>query len=286
LISECSPKSGKELALHIRPLESLSAMPSQEIEPQVHRLQHLCKRLRVADMLDALVASPACYIPDAKSVGGDADSDEGADDFGPRYGREPFRSSGVVSLIASAAKGVCGGKGELQRLFLALCHRFHSRVLLWGGLYESSESDVDDVTGGAVAQASTAPGDLVRISANPSTSLQFDATKCSDSIAILGESSTGGNGSSVHQRASKVWGAVLSTHHYSPKTGVHRWAVRLDKCERGHVFVGVATSQASMRTYVGGDKYGWGMIGTQALWHDRRKVSLCCITFPTSLSSS
>jgi len=24
---------------------------------------------------------------------------------------------------------------------------------------------------------------------------------------------------------------------------------------------------------VGGDKYGWGMIGTQALWHDRRKVS-------------
>jgi hypothetical protein len=27
-----------------------------------------------------------------------------------------------------------------------------------------------------------------------------------------------------------------------------------------------------MRTYVGGDKYGWGMIGTQALWHDRRKI--------------
>ena len=57
-----------------------------------------------------------------------------------------------------------------------------------------------------------------------------------------------------------------------PKTGVHRWAVKLDKCERGHVFVGVATAQASMRTYVGGDKFGWGMIGTQALWHDRRKV--------------
>jgi len=48
--------------------------------------------------------------------------------------------------------------------------------------------------------------------------------------------------------------------------------VHLDKCERGHVFVGVATAQATTRTYVGGDKYGWGMIGTQALWHDRRKI--------------
>jgi hypothetical protein len=78
----------------------------------------------------------------------------------------------------------------------------------------------------------------------------------------------------VNQRASKVWGTVLSSHYYSPKTGIHRWAVRLDKCERGHVFIGVATAQAGVRTYVGGDKYGWGMIGTQALWHDRRKVRL------------
>ena len=67
---------------------------------------------------------------------------------------------------------------------------------------------------------------------------------------------------------------MLSANHFSPKTGVHRWAIRLDKCERGHVFIGVATAQASMRTYVGGDKYGWGMIGTQALWHDRRKVRI------------
>jgi len=175
-------------------------------------------------------------------------------------------------LLASATKCVCGGKDELQHLYLALCHRFHSRVLLWGDLYERSENDVDDVAGAVVAQSTTATGDLVRIGASPSNSLQFDATKCSDSIAILGDSASGANGPSVHQRASKVWGAVLSTQCYSPKTGVHRWAVRLDKCERGHVFVGVTTAQASTRTYVGGDKYGWGLIGTQALWHDRRKA--------------
>ena len=127
-------------------------------------------------------------------------------------------------------------------------------------------------------------GDTVRVAAGPSAALQFDATKCSDSIAVYtgqdDDSRVVSTGIySVHQRASKVWGTVLSTQQYSPKTGVHRWAVRLDKCERGHVFIGVATSQATMKTYVGGDKHGWGMIGTQALWHDRRKVCIKLCVF-------
>jgi hypothetical protein len=276
LIAECSMWSGSETLPHFRSAESLTAMPSSEMEAQVHRLQCLCKRLRVADILDTLIPNPACYIPDSKAVDVDGDTDTTEDPKIKRQSTEPFRASTVVSLIASATKKVCGGKGELQRLFLALCHRYHSRVLLWGGLYESSDSDVDDVAGAVGTLTAASSGDIVRIGAAPSTTLQFDATKCSDSIAILasqGETSSGTNGSSVHQRASKVWGTVLSTHHYNPKTGIHRWAVRLDKCERGHVFVGVATAQASMRTYVGGDKFGWGMIGTQALWHDRRKVS-------------
>ena len=44
--------------------------------------------------------------------------------------------------------------------------------------------------------------------------------------------------------------------------------MKLDKCECGHVFVGVATALASVKTYVGGDKVGWDIIGTQALWND------------------
>jgi hypothetical protein len=159
-------------------------------------------------------------------------------------------------------------KPDAQRLLAALCHRCHSRVLLLDGLYATTKTETDEA---AVTKNKTvSTGDVVRVSSNPSPTLEFDATKCADSIALLSDST--GGGSSVHQRASKVWGTVLSTRQFSPKTGVHRWAVRLDKCERGHVFLGVATSQGSMRTYVGGDKYGWGMIGTQALWHDRRKV--------------
>ena len=102
--------------------------------------------------------------------------------------------------------------------------------------------------------------------------LDFDAQKCADSIAIVANGPGNPNGIVANQRANKVWGTVLGTHAYHPKTGIHRYAVRLDKCERGHVFVGVATSQASVKTYVGGDKHGWGVIGTQALWHDRSKI--------------
>ena len=31
-------------------------------------------------------------------------------------------------------------------------------------------------------------------------------------------------------------------------------------------------SRASVSTYVGGDRHGWGLIGTRALWHHRNKV--------------
>ncbi|CAM9546342.1 unnamed protein product [Chrysoparadoxa australica] len=57
-----------------------------------------------------------------------------------------------------------------------------------------------------------------------------------------------------------------------PGSGVHHWLVHLDRCEKGHVFIGVVTASASISTYVGGDKHGWGLIGTRALWHNKSKV--------------
>lgn len=98
-------------------------------------------------------------------------------------------------------------------------------------------------------------------------------TKCADSISVAPSPQQPPQPAvTANQRATKVWGTVLSTTHFSPKTGVHRWAVKLDKCERGHVFVGVSTARANLKTYVGGDANGWGLIGTQALWHDRNKI--------------
>ena len=34
----------------------------------------------------------------------------------------------------------------------------------------------------------------------------------------------------------------------------------------------MVTKDAKTDTYVGGDRFGWGMIGTRALWHNRSKV--------------
>lgn len=197
-------------------------------------------------------------------------------------GRELVQTSThLFAYLHGASNDMGGMKGVVQRFYLALCHKCNECVLLWEGLY-ASEIEGDDFLGSLT-------GDLVRVSACPSLILEFDSTKCSDSIALVpnpGEPSSVANGSSVIQRASKVWGAVLSSTHFSPKTEIHSWAIRRDKCERGHVFVGVATSQASMRTYVDIDKYGWGVIGTQALWHDRRKVREPNIFFKLSIDTS
>ena len=104
-------------------------------------------------------------------------------------------------------------------------------------------------------------------------SILFDPSHCSDSVAVI-KSDEGFHLSSVLQRASKKWGTVFSDKLFSSKSGIHRFAVRLDHCEKGHIFVGIATSQASTDSYVGSDRYGWGLIGTQALWHDRCKVRI------------
>jgi len=258
LLGGCTRKAESSQAC---PFDEISSFPTSDYELQFHKLHVFCRRLRVADLLDHYVSLPACYIP--------APDDETVVDVDMDAAKEPSRACSLIELISSSSKALGGINGELQFFFLALCHRYHTRVLLWDGLFTSTEPESDDIS----PSSTPANGDIVRVAASPSSSLQFDATKCSDSMAIINpESSGSASGSSVHQRASKVWGTVLSSTSYSPKTGVYRWAVKLDKCERGHVFVGVATSQASMRTYVGGDKYGWGMIGTQALWHDRRKI--------------
>ena len=259
LLSECSKA---ETGMHRRPLEVISSVPESDMEPHFHRLQMLCRRLRVCDLLENLVARPACYVQE---------SDEDAETESTITGtaNEPSRGSSIVTLIASKSKFLGGMTGELRNLYLALCHGCNVRILLWDGIFACTETETDEAT----ASLTPSPG-AVRVGSAPTSSLVFDSTKCSDSMAIIttNDGSTSPGGSSVHQRASKVWGTVLSSCCFMPKTGVHRWAVKLDKCERGHVFVGVATTQAGMRTYVGGDKYGWGMIGTQALWHDRRKV--------------
>ncbi|ETV97588.1 hypothetical protein, variant [Aphanomyces invadans] len=96
--------------------------------------------------------------------------------------------------------------------------------------------------------------------------LEFDPSRCAETLTLVD------NNTSAKQHTAKQWGMVLSTYACAPNTGLHEWAVRLDRCEKGHVFLGVCTRDAAVSTYVGGDRQGWGLIGTRALWHNRSKV--------------
>ena len=44
-----------------------------------------------------------------------------------------------------------------------------------------------------------------------------------------------------------------------------------------YLFVGVATSQADLNTFLGGCSDGWGFIGEQALYHARESVIIYAI---------
>lgn len=275
LINQCSKDSDEKKAKTPFLSEALT-LPNNEVDISIHKLQALCRRLRTSDMLEGLVPKPLLFLA--------GDDESKADDIvntqvaAVKEEQIQLTASSLVAKIGRSLPDLKGAQKSTRQLYLALCHRIHSKILLLDGFYTYADCEVVDTPQSLSSAKVLSTGDNIRVSTSPSSLLQFDSTKCSDSIAILtgvdnaSSINSSNNGSSVNQRASKVWGTVLSSSHYSPKTGIHRWAIRLDKCERGHVFIGVATAQASTRTYVGGDKYGWGMIGTQALWHDRRKV--------------
>ncbi|VEU40597.1 unnamed protein product [Pseudo-nitzschia multistriata] len=263
LLVECSSKNNQG-SIQNRLLDNLTSLPLSDSEPSIHRLQTLSRRLRVSDLLDRFVSGPTRMPAD----GAGSENDAGGDLIEIR---EPSCARAVIDEIGSTSILSTGLKRELQAIYLALCHRYHVRVLLWDGLGTSTDREVIDSS----TSLTSSSAETFRVYQSESNRIQFDGTKCSDSMTIVANQDAVGSSlpfSSVNQRASKVWGTVLSSTAFTPKTGIYRWAIRLDQCDRGHVFIGVATAQASMRTYVGGDKYGWGMIGTQALWHDRRKV--------------
>jgi hypothetical protein len=240
-------------------------------ELQQLKLDIFCKRLRVSDMLDSFVASPMTSIEGV-----------GAADFQAEGNAQtpggPINSLSTISLLNLKIIEGLGGI-NLTKFYLALCQRAISNLILWNDLFMSSNDANDhDISGGGEAGAS-GPGSAgtawadrgsMQLKLDP-IKFHFDATKCADSISVA-TVSPGVPAVTANQRATKVWGTVLSTACFMPKSGVHRFAVKLEKCERGHVFVGVSTARANLKTYVGGDSNGWGLIGTQALWHDRNKI--------------
>jgi len=240
-------------------------IPWTESEEKFLKLDAMCRRLRSRDMLLRFVPRPQAY---------DESQDNRMLTFFPTE-----RQNSLISVLLKASHCLANSfigsdKWNLTKFFYAICNCCNTNLILWNNpnLHAGDESvDAEDNTTNGSASSSGVTGDS-KFRVLNDRSLGFDSTKCADSIAIIPPSPSNNNCPAANQRASKVWGTVLSTKCFNPKSGVHRWAVRLDKCERGHVFVGVATTRTSTKTYVGGDKHGWGVIGTQALWHDRRKI--------------
>lgn len=98
----------------------------------------------------------------------------------------------------------------------------------------------------------------------------FDSSMCAEHISLL--PSTSGYNISVEQCTRNMWGSALSSKPLRPSSGVHQWAVRLDKCDSGLVVVGVASANASVDRFIGGNSLSWGVVGTMALWHANTKV--------------
>ncbi len=100
--------------------------------------------------------------------------------------------------------------------------------------------------------------------------LHLNASRKSDNVRISED------GFTATQTQSKVWGTVVTRQGCPPRSGVYQWYIHLRNCSKGNVILGVATAVASVNTYVGGDHYGWGLIGTRVLWHGRSKLRSNC----------
>jgi hypothetical protein len=211
--------------------------PWCDIDENLLKLDSLCRRLRSTDMLDMCVPRP-CMKASSVSV-------------------DSLRSpSAILAFLSNTVlKGLDCSRciaNNIEGYYHALCHRSNTQLLLWDGFCRPSSDDSVDMT---FARRAKHDGEVIEVGSKlcvvKDPGLVFDAAKCADSMAIVSPGSTDTRSCSVNQRANKVWGTVLSSKCFKPKSGVHRWAVKMDKCERGLIFVGVGLELLQRPTSVG-----------------------------------
>ncbi|KAG3101105.1 hypothetical protein PI125_g14549 [Phytophthora idaei] len=103
-------------------------------------------------------------------------------------------------------------------------------------------------------------------------SLQFDRKRSRSSLLSFAEDNL-----SVSYSGNEVWKAACAVVGFS--TGVHSWIVRIDKSSSPYMFVGVATRQANLDSFLGADDQSWGFIGDKALYYQRNRVRAYGETF-------
>ncbi|CAM9106802.1 unnamed protein product, partial [Hapterophycus canaliculatus] len=78
------------------------------------------------------------------------------------------------------------------------------------------------------------------------------------------------NEMSASFRSNETWSTILGTIPFC--VGSNSWELHLDKSATSYLFIGVATRDADLTTFLGGDDHGWGFIGDRALYHKRTKA--------------
>ncbi|KAG1699486.1 hypothetical protein DVH05_012899 [Phytophthora capsici] len=96
-------------------------------------------------------------------------------------------------------------------------------------------------------------------------SLLFDRKRSRSSLLGFAEDNL-----SVSYSGNEVWKAACAGVGFS--TGVHSWIVRIEKSSSPYLFVGVATRQANLDSFLGADDQSWGFIGDKALYYQRNRV--------------
>jgi len=97
------------------------------------------------------------------------------------------------------------------------------------------------------------------------TKFRLDPTQCGTTMSISED------GLQATQVTFEKWGMVRADTEL-PSSGISSWDVSIDVSPKGHIFVGVATKQSNLGSYLGNDKYGWGYIGNKGAWHNKHKV--------------
>ncbi|OWZ24114.1 HECT E3 ubiquitin ligase [Phytophthora megakarya] len=103
-------------------------------------------------------------------------------------------------------------------------------------------------------------------------SLLFDRKRSRSSLLAFAE-----DGFSVSYSGNDMWKAACAVAGFS--TGVHSWIVRIEKSSSPYLFVGIATRQANLDSFLGSDDQSWGFIGDKALYYQRNRVRAYGETF-------
>jgi hypothetical protein len=95
-----------------------------------------------------------------------------------------------------------------------------------------------------------------------STRMAWDADNCGKHLTVSEDGS-----SAKHTGSSSNYSNVLGTVGFT--SGVHEWAVKINKASSRDMFIGIATKDMSLSKYCGNDKHGWGYYGsTNKTYHN------------------